>query len=201
MTGNCRRTSWNVKAEESSVYDLRGVLDTIFRRAGVSEGAIQCIQGSDEIFAAKLDISSRSGKYLGSLGILRSAVTKRFDIDNCVVYAELDWSAFFKLAKKTDVKYTELPKTQPVERDLALLVDKDLKFALIEETVRKTERKLLRDVALFDVYEGKNLPEGKKSYAIKIFLQDNDKTLTDKQIEASMGRIVEALRKLGAELR
>lgn len=201
MTGDCRRASWNVKAEESSVYDLRGVLDTIFRRSGVSEGAVQCVQGSDEIFAAKLDISSRSGKYLGSLGILRSTVTKHFDIDHCVVYAELDWSAFFKLAKKTDVKYTELPKTQPVERDLALLVDKGMKFSLIEETVRKTERKLLRDVTLFDVYEGKNLPEGKKSYAIKIFLQDNDKTLTDKQIEASMGRIVEALRKLGAELR
>ena len=138
---------------------------------------------------------------MGELGIIRSSVLKKFDIEQSVVYAQIDWSALYKAARKIDVKFTELPKTQSVERDLALLIDKNVKFADIEEAVRKSERKLLQDITLFDVYEGKNLPEGKKSYAIKMKLQDMEKTLTDKQIEASMGRIISSLQALGAELR
>ncbi len=107
-----------------------------------------------------------------------------------------------QLAAKNDVKYAPLPKTQPVKRDLALLVDKAVSFAQIEETVRKSERKLLGEVWLFDVYEGKNLPEGKKSYAISMTLQDPEKTLNDKQIEAVMKKVTANLqRELGAELR
>lgn len=201
MTGNMNRASWNVKAVEASVYDLKGILMNIFSRAGISEGSLKFEQGSDEIFAAKLDISFKSGKHLAEVGILRSSVLKKFDIEQSVVYAAVDWTALFRQARKTDVKYAELPKTQGVERDLALLVDKNVKFAEIEEVIRKTEKKLLRDVRLFDVYEGKNLPAGKKSYAVSMKLQDMEKTLNDKQIEATMNKIINALQTFGAELR
>ena len=118
-----------------------------------------------------------------------------------MAYAAIDWDALFKLTAKNKVTYAELPKTQPVDRDLALLVDKSVKFADIEAAIRKAERKMLKDVRLFDVYEGKNLPAGKKSYAVSMKLQDNEKTLNDKQIDAAMSRIISALKSLGAELR
>ncbi|MDE5869140.1 MAG: phenylalanine--tRNA ligase subunit beta, partial [Muribaculaceae bacterium] len=201
MTGNFTSGSWNVKAAEATVYDLKGIVFNIFSRAGITESALKTEQGSDEIFAAKLDISFRSGKHLATVGIIRSSVLKKFEIEQSVVYASIDWSALYKQAKKTDVKYAELPKSQAVERDLALLVDKGVKFADIEEVIRKSEKKLLRDVRLFDVYEGKNLPEGKKSYAVSMKLQDSEKTLNDKQIEATMNKIIKSLQAFGAELR
>lgn len=201
ITGDMQRGSWNVKAAEATVYDLKGFLLNIFSRVGIAESSLKMEQGSDEFFAAKLDISFRSGKHLATVGILRSGLLKRFDIEQNVVYASIDWTALYKQARKTDVKYAELPKTQGVERDLALLVDKNVRFADIEEVIRKTEKKLLRDVRLFDVYEGKNLPAGKKSYAVSMQLQDMDKTLNDKQIEATMNKIIKALETFGAELR
>ncbi|MDE7413411.1 MAG: phenylalanine--tRNA ligase subunit beta [Muribaculaceae bacterium] len=201
ITGDMTRGGWNVKAAEASIYDLKGIVLNIFSRVGIEEGMLRFTQGSDEIFAAKLDVDFRSGKHLATLGILRSAVLKRFDIEQSVVYAQIDWTALYRQAKKTDVKYTELPKTQAVDRDLALLVDKDVKFADIEEVIRKAERKLLQEVRLFDVYEGKNLPAGKKSYAVSMKLQDKEKTLNDKQIDAAMAKIIKALQSFGAELR
>ena len=159
-------------------------------------------QEADDIFAAKLSVATRSGKQLAEIGILKSCLLRRFEIEQPVAYASIDWDALMQLATKNDVKYAPLPKTQPVKRDLAILVDKAVSFAQIEETVRKSERKLLGEVWLFDVYEGKNLPEGKKSYAISMTLQDPEKTLNDKQIEAVMKKVTANLqRELGAELR
>lgn len=201
MTGNKERASWNVKAAEATVYDLRGIVENIFHRLGLADAAWTATQSSNEIFSAKLDIVSRSGKALAEIGLIRSTVLKKFDIEQSVAYASIDWEALFKLTAKNTVTYTELPKTQPVERDLALLVDTSVKFADIDAAIRKAERKLLRDVRLFDVYEGKNLPAGKKSYAVKMTLQDTEKTLNDKQIESAMNRIITALKALGAELR
>ena len=146
-------------------------------------------------------MKTRSGKLLGHLGILSRKLLAASDIKQEVVYAELEWGELVKMAVKTKVEFTPLPKTQPVKRDLALLVDTSVTLAKIEETVRQAERKLLRDIELFDVYEGKNLPEGKKSYAVALQLQDDEKTLADKQIEAVMGKIVKALQGIGAELR
>ncbi len=201
MTGKAEADSWNVKAAESDVYLLRGILDSIFVRCGVSLNAFKSEQGSDSVFAAKLTISTRQGKEIAEIGIIREAWLKRFDIEQPVVYASVNWDDLFKLADNYKVTFTPLPKTLPVERDLALLVDKSVRFSDIEDVIRKAERKLLRSVKLFDVYEGKNLPEGKKSYAVKMELLDTEKTLTDKQIEQAMGRIIDSLRKFGAELR
>lgn len=201
MTGNLTCASWNAKAAEATVYDLKAVVENIFRRLGVNSAALRQTQGSDEIFSAKLDIESRSGQHVASLGLVRRALLKKFDIDQDVVYAEIDWANLYKLANKGRVTFTEIPRTQPVDRDLALLVDKRVRFADIEAAIRGAERKLLRDVRLFDVYEGKNLPEGKKSYAVSIQLQDNEKTLNDKQIDAVMAKIIKAVEAIGAELR
>lgn len=200
MTGSTPG-GWNRKAEETSVYDLKGVVENIFRRLGLNQAALKQIQGSDEIFAAKLDIETRQGKHICSLGIVRKSLLKKFDIEQPVVYAEINWKALYSQVAKCTVTFTEIPRTQPVDRDLALLVDKNVKFADIEAAIRGAERKLLREVKLFDVYEGKNLPEGKKSYAVSMKLQDDEKTLNDKQIDAVMGKIVKAVEKLGAQLR
>ncbi|MDE6716790.1 MAG: phenylalanine--tRNA ligase subunit beta [Muribaculaceae bacterium] len=201
LTGDLNRGGWNVKAAEASVYDLKGIVYNIFSRVGIDKAALKAEQGSDEVFAADLEISLRSGKPLAKLGILRPTLLKKFGIEQGVVYASIDWTALYRQARKTDVKYTELPKTQAVDRDLALLVDKSVRFADLEDLIRRSEKKLLKDVRLFDVYEGKNLPEGKKSYAVSMKLQDSEKTLTDKQIEATMSKIIKALEAFGAELR
>ncbi len=124
------------------------------------------------------------------------------DIKQAVMYAELDWDTLTGLAIKRKVTFKSLPKTQAVKRDLALLLDKSVTMERVETVVRSSERKLLRDVTLFDVYEGDKLPEGKKSYAITLTLQDDEKTLQDKQIEAVMNKVIANLTKqLGAELR
>lgn len=127
---------------------------------------------------------------------------KHFEIKQEVLYAELDWRVMVKLAAKRSVTYTPLPRTQPVKRDLALLLDAGVTMAQVEKVVRGSEKKLLRSVTLFDVYEGANLQPGKKSYAIAITLQDDEKTLNEHQIEAVMKKITSNLSaQLGAQLR
>ena len=201
LTGDFTTPSWNTKAAEATAFDMKGIVFNIFRVLGLPEGAIVCNQDSDEFMSARLSIKTRSGKRIGELGILRNDLLKRFGIEQGVVFASLDWNAIFKMVANHQVTYAPLPKTQPVRRDLALLIDSGVTFAQIEKTVRKAERKLLRSVTLFDVYEGKNLPAGKKSYGIALTLQDDEKTLNDKQIDAVMQKIIKALQQTGAELR
>lgn len=203
LTGATRSGNWNKASEESSIYDLRAYVEMVLQRAGVSGKQLtMTVVPGDDIFAASLAVATRSGKELGRIGIIAKKVLKMFDIRQEVFFAELDWMAIVKLSLKHTVNYAPLPKTLPVRRDLALLLDKNVAMEDVEKTVRESERKLLRDITLFDVYEGKNLPEGKKSYAIAITLQDDEKTLQDKQIEAVMNKVTTNLqKKLGAELR
>lgn len=202
LTGAVRTAGWMRPEEKATVYDLRAVVANIFARLGISAGEVKLAQGNEPIYSASLSIATRSGKPLGAMGVLSKSVLKAFDIKQDVMFAELDWAALVQLAAKHKVTYTPLPKTMAVKRDLALLIDKAVTLQQIETTVRESERKLLRDVALFDVYEGDKLPEGKKSYAIAITLQDDERTLNDKQIEAVMKKIITNLEnKLGASLR
>ncbi len=202
MTGYRTLPSWTSNGVEASVFELKAIVFNIFRRVGISERALECRQESDEVFSAKLNVSTRSGKLLAEIGLIAGSILARFDIEQPVAYASIDWDALVQLASKTKVEYSVLPKTQPVKRDLALLLDKSVTFAQVEEVIRKSEKKLLREVWLFDVYEGKNLPEGKKSYAVSLTLQDSEKTLNDKQIDAVMKKITSNLAsQLGAELR
>ena len=174
----------------------------IFARLGINPAEIRLSAGTSGLYAAGLDIATRSGKVLGTLGILSKKIAASMDIKQQVVYCELDWHALVNLSIRKKVSYSPLARTMPVKRDLALLLDKSVSMEQVEATVRESERRLLKDVSLFDVYEGKNLPEGKKSYAIAITLQDDEKTLQDKQIEAVMNKVITNLtKKLGAELR
>jgi phenylalanyl-tRNA synthetase beta chain len=204
LTGNSRQANWARPAEEVTFFDLKAHVANIFARLGIDtkEIALEKADGSNNIFSSALTIKTRSGKQLGEMGMVAKALLHKADIKQPVFYAQLDWDALVKLALKKKVQFTPLPKTQPVKRDLALLVDKSVTMARIEAIVRESERKLLRDITLFDVYEGKNLPEDKKSYAISIMLQDDEKTLQDKQIDATMNKIIANLvKQTGAELR
>lgn len=203
LTGNASRGNWSVAAREATFFDLKGHVANIFARLGISEREITIAKGEGcDIFSAYLTIATRSGKQLGEMGLVSKAVLAKADVRQPVVYAQLDWDALVRLALKKKVEFTPLSKTLPVKRDLALLLDKGVTMAQVEATVRESERKLLRSVELFDVYEGKNLPEGKKSYAISMTLQDDERTLQDKQIDATMAKIIKNLQtRLGAELR
>lgn len=202
LTGRLRPASWGRPAAEATFFDLKACVANLFARLGLNPAEVKSEPTKSELLAAGVDILTRSGKLLGSMGIVGKKFAARAGLKQEAYFAELDWDALVNLAVKRNVTSTPLAKTLPVSRDLALLIDKGVTMAQIEQTVRESERKVLRSVSLFDVYEGKNLPEGKKSYAINITLQDDEKTLQDKQIDAVMSKIIANLtKKLGAELR
>ena len=202
VTGKRVEGSWAHPNEDSSYYELVAYVENILRRIGMPAGAVVRKKSDNDVFAAGITLENRGGKKLGEMGILSKKTLKAADIDNPVYYAELNWTALMKATKKNEVLYTEISKYPAVSRDLALLVDKSVEFAQIEQIAAQTEKKLLKKVELFDVYEGKNLPEGKKSYAVNFILQDEQKTMGDKQIEAIMNKLIANLKsKLNCELR
>lgn len=201
-TGNIAEASWDGPAVEADVFRMRETLEGIFTRIGVPRGIYTLSQTTDNIFAARLDYTTRDGKLLATVGVLRHALLKKFDIDRTVVYADLCWSRLITIAMRSETTFTPIPKTLPVARDMALLLDKGTPFSAVEECIRKAGGKLLQTVELFDVYEGDKLPAGKKSYAVRLTLQDPEKTLLDKQIDAVVKKVIDNLTKqLGAEQR
>ncbi|MBQ8064280.1 MAG: phenylalanine--tRNA ligase subunit beta [Prevotella sp.] len=209
ITGKRVEGSWAHQDEDTSFAELRAYVDNILARIGVQPGMLvsKKVQESGRsvltgVFSAGLAIENRGGKQLLEMGVLTRKVLKQFDIDTPVYYAELNWTALMKVIRKQKVLYTEIAKYPAVSRDLALLIDKGVEFAQIELIARQTEKKLLKKVELFDVYEGDKLPQGKKSYAVNFILQDAEKTMGDKQIDAIMQKLIQNLKKqLGAELR
>ena len=202
ITGKRVEGSWAHANEDSNFYELSAYVENILRRIGVKPGMIVCKKSDSDIFSAGLTIENRGGKKLIEMGIIAKKLQKQFGLDAPVFYAELNWTALMKVIKKNEVLYTEVPKFPAVSRDLALLVDNSVEFAQIEQIARQTEKKLLKKVELFDVYEGDKLPAGKKSYAVNFILQDEEKTMGDKQIEAIMNKLIANIKKqLNAELR
>ena len=184
VTGKRVEGSWAHANEDSTFYELSAYVENILRRIGVKPGMIVRKNSENAIFSAGLTIENRGGKKLIEMGIISKKLQKQFGLDNPVYYAELNWTALMKVIKKNEVLYTEISKFPAVSRDLALLVDNTVEFAQIEQIARQTEKKLLKKVELFDVYEGDKLPAGKKSYAVNFILQDEEKTMGDKQIDA-----------------
>lgn len=203
MTGNNISASWIEAGRQLTVYDLKAVVEHIFDRLGFKPAARLISTFSNDIFAAGVQIQAQSNKkVVAELGIIRKKVTKNFDIDSEVFYADINWSELMRVVRNNKVGYAEISKYPAVKRDLALLIDKSVTFAQIEQIARETEKKLLKNVTLFDVYEGKNLEEGKKSYAVSFTLQDDTQTLNDKQIDKVMSRLMENYEKrLGAKQR
>ena len=201
-TGKRVEGSWAHADEKASFYELKAYVLNIFTRLGVNPGIIVTETSDNNIFGKALALKARSGKVLCEMGTVCHKLLKKMDIDQEVFFADINWDNVMRAIKKNEVLYHDISKFPSVSRDLALLIDKSVEFEQIEQIAHQTEKKLLKSVELFDVYEGKNLPEGKKSYAVNFILQDETKTLNDKQIEAIMTKLINNLKqKLGAELR
>ena len=202
LTGNKSTQSWVQKEEKTSFYTLRAYVNNVLRRLGVNIDNCLLEPLESELCADGLVIKAPNGKQIGMMGVVTSKLLKAFDIDNPVYYADLDWSMLLKLNKQYKPVINDLPKFPEVKRDFALLVDKSVKFADLAKAALATEKKLLKAVNLFDVYEGKNLEAGKKSYALSFILQDTENTLKDKQIEAIMAKLQKVFEeKFDAKLR
>ncbi|NLC50135.1 MAG: phenylalanine--tRNA ligase subunit beta [Bacteroidales bacterium] len=202
LCGKRNSKNWAVAETLSSAYELKAHVENILLKLGLNDDK-QLVHEpfSNELFAAGMSIGTRQ-QHLVNWGVVHHQVLKGFDIDTDVYFAEFNWDALMKVTRKHVVLFNELPKFPSVKRDLALLIDKSITFAEIEKIAFNSERKLLREVTLFDVYEGKHLPDGKKSYAVNFILQDYEKTLDDKRIDKIMSKIQQNLEKeLGAQLR
>lgn len=202
LTGKRVSGSWAHPEEDTSFYELKAYVENILRRVGLSFAAVVFKKSDNDIFSSAIAIENRGGKLIAEMGVIAKKHLKEFDIELPVYYAEINWTLLMKAVRKNTVNFHEISKFPPVSRDLALLVDSNVEFVEIEKIAYQSEKKLLKKVELFDVYEGKNLPAGKKSYAVNFILQDEEKTLTEKHIEAVMTKLIANLKKqLNAELR
>lgn len=202
LTGKRVCGCWAHADEDTTFAEMKAYVMNIFCRLAVPCGSLVFADGKCDLFDKSLLIQNRGGKTIAELGIVSRRILKKFDIDAPVYYADLRWKQIMKAVRNQTVTYKEISRFPAVSRDLALLLDKDVEFGRIEQIAYQTEKKLLREVRLFDVYEGKNLPEGKKSYAVNFILQDNEKTLNDKQIDTIMNKLIQQLTtQLKAELR
>lgn len=202
LSGKRVEGSWIHPNEDSSFYELKAYVNNVLSRVGVAQGMLVQKSSDNNIFSKGIALENRGGKTIVDMGVLNKKLQVKMGIDSPVYYAEINWNGLMKMIKKGKVLFSPISKYPAVSRDLALLIDKDVDFATIEQIARQSERKLLKRVELFDVYEGKNLPAGKKSYAVNFILQDEQKTLNDKQIDAIMQKMIQNLKKkIGAELR
>ena len=202
ITGKRVSNSWAHADENASVYELKAYVLNIFRRLGVNFGGLVFGNLADDIYSVAVSVHTRGGKLLATFGVISKKIQKAFDLDNEVYYADLNWKELMKAIKGNAVTYREISKYPAVKRDLALLLDKKVQFVEIEKIAFETDKKLLKSVELFDVYEGKNLEPGKKSYAVSFMLQDENATLNDKQIDKFMQKLIKNLEtKLEAKLR
>lgn len=199
VSGDRTQSSWAVAPKKSEFFYLKGIVENVFERLGVKDLDTQPLGNAD--FSEGISYT-KNDTVLVSLGLVSRAALKQFDIKQEVFYADLNWDALLKLVSTQNVVFKEIPKFPEVTRDFALLLDESVSFQKVYDIAWKTERKLLKKVNLFDVYTGNNLPEGKKSYAVSFTLMDEKKTLTDKQIDKIMGKLLAQYQKeLGAELR
>ena len=202
LTGNKTVQSWVQKEEKTSFYTLHAYVNNVLRRLGVNIANCTLEPLDSELCSDGMLIKAPNGKQIGYMGIVNNKLLKAFDIDNPVYFADLDWNMLLRLNKQYKPVINDLPKFPEVKRDFALLVDQSVKFADLAKAALATEKKLLKAVNLFDVYEGKNLEPGKKSYALSFILQDAENTLKDKQIEVIMAKLQKVFEdKFDAKLR
>ena len=199
VTGNKTKESWNVPTVNSDFFYVKGVVDTILSRVGIQNAKVTPVK--NDIFSE--GVSLGLGKIrLVEFGVVKKSILKEFGIKQEVLFADFNWENIVKLSSSKNFRVTELPKYPSVKRDLALLLDNTTEFKEIYQLAHQSEKKLLKEVDLFDVYEGDNLPEGKKSYAVSFVLQDENKTLNDKQIDKIMQKLQQTFEKnLNAVLR
>lgn len=199
VTGNKSAESWKVAQNTSDFFFVKGTVTGILERLGIKK--IKSSPIKNDVFAEGITFSAGKTK-LVEFGVVKKSILKKFDIAQEVIYADFDWHNVIETAKNTSNKFTGISKFQSVRRDFALLLDEAVQFEEIYDIATSTEKKYLKNINLFDVYQGKNLPEGKKSYAVSFTLHDEEKTLTDKQIDKIMEKLQKQFEtKLNAELR
>ena len=199
VSGNREVESWKNSSGSSDFFYLKGILSSVLNRLGIDNYKETPVK--NDVFSEGLSLSYGKIK-LAEFGIVRKSIVKYFDIPQDVLYADIQWGNVINIAKNNTIIFSDIPKYPEVKRDFALLLDDNVSFESVLTIAKKTEKHLLKDINLFDVYTGKNLPKGKKSYAVSFTIQDERKTLTDKQIDKIMGKLQANFEKeLGAELR
>ena len=200
VTGQQQAQSWNVRGAQSDYFFLKSVAEKLLRRFGVDIYSLQCRGTESDLYDEA--VSFGQGKELFTIGSVSSKIRKMFDIKAEVYFLELEWDTLLRNTKKHKVSASELPKFPEVKRDLALLVDAGVTFEELRRMAFGVEKKLLKSVSLFDVYQGDKLPAGKKSYALTFILRDNERTLDDKTIERIMNNLIKQYTdKAGAQIR
>ncbi len=199
VSGNRNNERWNVPQKPSDFFYIKGIVDTIFQRLGILN--VKTAPTRNDVFSEGITLSLGKTK-LVDFGVVKRTILKEFGIKQEVLFADFNWENTLKVGGKSKLKISELPKFPAVKRDFALLVDNKVSFDEIYKLAFQAERKLLKEVDLFDVYEGDNLEKGKKSYAVSFLLQDENKTLNDKEIDKIMLRLQQTFEKnIGATLR
>jgi len=202
LAGNKETVNWTSPEQQTNFFELKTYVENILTRLGYQIHSLQIDPAASDLFGEGLTYSTQNGKVLADFGLVSRSILKNVEIDGNVYYADINWSKILSEIEKHKVIFKELPKYPEVRRDLALLLDAGITFKQVKELAFKSERKLLRSIGLFDVYEGKNLPSGKKSYAVSFILRDDEKTLKDKQIEKIMKKLISTYeRELGAQIR
>ncbi|MGY0392149.1 phenylalanine--tRNA ligase subunit beta [Bizionia sp. KMM 8389] len=199
VTGSRHESRWNTENKPSDFYYLKGTIETIFTRLGISKLKSSPIKSDAFSEGLKLSFGKTS---LVEFGLVKKSILKHFGISQPVLFADFNWDAVIETAKYNKVSYSPISKYPDSRRDFALLIDNSVTFESIHTLAKQAEKKLLKNVTLFDVYQGEKLPEGKKSYAVSFTFQDENKTLTDKQVDKIMNKLQASFEKqLGAELR
>ncbi len=199
ITGNDSSENWHENPKKSDFFLMKGIIVSILDRLGISRYQESPLK--NDLFAEGISLGLGKNK-LVDFGLVKKTVLKHFDIAQEVIYADFKWDAILDFCKHNKIKFQAIPKYPEVRRDFALLLDDSVTFESIFKIAKQSEKQLLKAINLFDVYQGKNLPKGKKSYAVSFTLQDENKTLTDKQIDKIMNKLQSNFEKqLGAELR
>jgi phenylalanyl-tRNA synthetase beta chain len=198
VIGNQEAESWINKPQQTSFFMLKAYVEGVLSRLGIQK--IKYASLDNDVFSEGI-VLVVGNESLVEMGVVKKSIAKKFDIKPEVLYADFNWAAVLKITT-AKIKYNEIPKYPEVRRDLSLLIDNEISFDSIYNLSKQTEKTRLQNINLFDVYQGANLPEGKKSYTISFSLQDHTKTLTDTEIDAIMLKIQTQLQsKLGASLR
>lgn len=201
VTGVAAPHSWNAKPQQASFFTLRAMAEKLLRRFGIDIYDLKTETLKSDLFGEALSMSL-NGKELLQIGVVSPKIRRRMDVKQDVFFLEMNFEALVKSTRKQKIVATELSKFPEVKRDLALLVDRQVTFSALREVALATERKLLKRVSLFDVYEGDKLPDGKKSYALSFLLEDKTRTLDDKTIERVMANLMAQFeQKCGAQIR
>ena len=199
VTGNKTEERWNSAVTPSDFFYMKGTVETILQRLGLNR--LKSTPTKTDLLSEGVSLSLGKKK-LVDFGLVKKSVLKHFGISQPVLFADFNWDNVIEMGQHNSIKFKAIPKYPEVRRDFALLIDNSVSFDDIYTIAKQTEKQLLKNVNLFDVYEGKNLPAGKKSYAVSFTLQDEHKTLNDKQIDKIMSKLQSNFEtKLGAELR